>query len=278
VAIDVDAPIDRATAVLAVLFAGGACLPLDPAYPAERRSYMIADAQPALVLGAEHVARASGPLGAVASPGPDALAYVLYTSGSTGRPKGVALPHRALANLIDWQLADTPAARTTLQLAPASFDVSFQELFVTWCSGGLLVLADAETRRDVELLGARIAEARVERLFVPAVLLRELAERFAGEPARLASLVEVFASGEQLTVTPALARLFERLPACRLYNHYGPTETHVVTAYALPAEPRAWPAHVPIGRPIANVRALVLDRARELTPLGATGELAEPAR
>src|SRR5205807_3516214 len=98
----------------------------------------------------------------------DDLGYVIYTSGSTGRPKGVAMGHRPLANLLAWQLErfSAPAAARTLQFAPLSFDVAFQEIFSTWCCGGTLVLIDEALRRDPEALLAFVCEQRVERLFL----------------------------------------------------------------------------------------------------------------
>ena len=99
---------------------------------------------------------------------PSSLAYVLYTSGSTGRPKGVALPHRALVNLVAWACAARPdRGRRVLQFSPLGFDVSFEELFSTWASGGTLVLMPEEARRDPNALLAFLAEKRIERLFQP---------------------------------------------------------------------------------------------------------------
>src|SRR5207245_4006781 len=105
---------------------------------------------------------------------PRNLAYVLYTSGSTGKPKGVAMPHRALVNLIEWQKEQAKAART-LQFAPLSFDVSFQETFSTWCSGGTLVLLDEATRRDPEALVQLLERSKIQRLFLPSVALQHIA-------------------------------------------------------------------------------------------------------
>jgi amino acid adenylation domain-containing protein len=200
----------------------------------------------------------------------DGLAYVLHTSGSTGRPKAVCMPHRGLANLIGWQGG---AALRTLQLAPWWFDVSFQELFSTWCSGGLLVLADPELRQDPSLLGALIAEQRIERLFVPPVVLQQLAERFWDDAGQLSSLRQVIAAGEQLRLTRELIKLFAALPDCTLENQYGPTETHVVTAHRLGGPPSGWPLHPPIGKPIAGTRIYILDAAGQPQPIGVPGEL-----
>ncbi|MCB1054465.1 MAG: AMP-binding protein, partial [Acidobacteria bacterium] len=157
-------------ALLAVLEAGGVYLPLDPSYPPERLAFMAADAGAAVVLASaatvgalpaglpllrlEEVAaalaresdagcpeRRGGELGR----GPESLAYLIYTSGSTGRPKGVAMPHGPLLNLLRWQRRRSAGGRT-LQFAPLSFDVHFQELFSTWDTGGCVVLVRDEVR------------------------------------------------------------------------------------------------------------------------------------
>ena len=203
---------------------------------------------------------------------PDDLAYVLYTSGSTGRPKGVAMRHGALAQLIAWQLAVTPSPWRTLQYTSPSFDVSFQEIFSTWAAGGTLVLISEEARRDPAELLARLHAERIERLFLPFVALQQLAEAARGV-AVPETLREVITAGEQLRVTPALVELFARLPAARLHNHYGPSETHVATAWILTGDPADWPALPPIGRPVSGGIARVVDADGGAVPIGTPGEL-----
>ncbi|HET7230087.1 MAG TPA: non-ribosomal peptide synthetase, partial [Longimicrobium sp.] len=281
-------------AVLAVLKAGGACVPLDPAYPPGRLAFMAADAGLAAVvtqasLGdavAAAVPRACVDAQAdeiAQNPATDPgvrvdagnLAYVLFTSGSTGRPKGVMLPHGALANLAAWHGADPVLAepRRTLQFASLSFDVSFQEIVATLAQGGALVLVDEEVRRDPAALVRFIARHGVERIFVPFVALQALAEA-AGEPGAPAlALREVVTAGEQLAATPQLRALAASAPGCRVVNHYGPTETHVATAHTLGPDPSAWPALPPIGRPVANTRVYVLGAALAPAPIGVPGEL-----
>ncbi|HEY0783170.1 MAG TPA: condensation domain-containing protein, partial [Thermoanaerobaculia bacterium] len=253
-------------AVLAALKAGAAYLPIDPAYPAERQAFMLADAAAAVLLAD---GRASGGLPPFAGPvlwleketatadappaglpTPLSLAYVLFTSGSTGRPKGVAMSRGALANLLAWQEREalaTPAR--TLQFASLSFDVSFQEILSTVWTGGTLVLVDEATRRDGEALLTLLARERVERVFLPFVALRHLAEAAELTGHRLPlRLRDVVAAGEQLQVTPVVVSWLSRLPGVRLHNHYGPTEAHVVTALTLGGPPAAWPALPSIGR------------------------------
>ncbi len=158
--------------LLGILMAGGACVPLDPAYPDERLAFMLRDSGAPLLLTRRGLLErlpvesvqsalcmdeplaplpedASGiSLDLRKSPGSQSLAYIIYTSGSTGKPKGVAMPHRTLVNLISWQNRELGFGGTTLQFAPLSFDVSFQEIFSTLCAGGTLVLVPEKLRQD----------------------------------------------------------------------------------------------------------------------------------
>ncbi len=280
--------------LLAVLKAGGAYVPLDPDYPTERLAYMLKDAGVRVLLSQRRLATrlpagverlvcldepipsataATATVAAVVKP--DHLAYVIYTSGSTGQPKGVAMPHRPLVNLLAWQGRDSRAGRgtRTAQFTSLSFDVSFQEIFSTWSSGGTLVMVAQTTRRDPVALWKLLADARVERLFLPFVALQQLAEAASESELTPRHLREVITAGEQLQITGKLVALFERLPGCTLHNHYGPSESHVVTAYSLAGPPRTWPPLPPIGRPIQNTRLYVLDPHGQPLPVGVPGEL-----
>ncbi|MBK6812865.1 MAG: AMP-binding protein [Sandaracinaceae bacterium] len=183
--------------------------------------------------------------------GPDALAYVIYTSGSTGNPKGVALGRAALSNLIAWQRKASMAGpgTRTLQFAPLSFDVHFQEMFSTWTTGGTLVLVTDELRLDAVRLLELISSEGIERLFLPFVALQNLCEIATGHQRVPSCLKEVVTAGEQLKVTPHIARFFEQLPGSRLHNHYGPSETHVVTAHVLTGPPALLRHCPPSARP-----------------------------
>src|SRR5690606_30757677 len=210
------------------------------------------------------------------------LAYVLYTSGSTGKPKGVAMTHGPLVNLIQWQTREpgNDAPLRTLQFAALGFDVAFQETFATLATGGELHLIDQDTRLSAGKLFEFIVERRIERLFLPYFALQMLAEGLEGQLAALApgervrcDLRQVITAGEQLRIEPKIVRFFEHLPGCRLHNHYGPTETHVVTALTLGEDPATWPRLPSIGRPIANARVYVLDGRGRPLPAGVVGEL-----
>ncbi len=280
-------------AVLGTLRAGGAYLPIDPSYPAERIAQMIEDGAPrvvlterrhqhlftgtqATVLPIEEIDLTQGEAFTGPSPaGPEHLCYVLFTSGSTGRPKGVMMHHAPLLNLIHWQLRTSICGEgdRTLQFAPISFDVSFQELFTTFAQGGTLVLIDDEDRLNSTQLLRKIIAQRVNRIIVPYVALQYLAEAVERSGEVPATLKEVFTSGEQLKITPAIANLFKHLPGRRFCNQYGPTEGHVVSELELKGDPSTWPALPTIGRAIDNVRLLILDDAMRPVKAGEEGEL-----
>ena len=300
VGICLDRGIDMIVGLLATLKAGGGYVPLDSAYPKERLAFMLADSKPvALLLNSENMEQFSDQserlkmicLDAQTSPWlqfPDSnlnsqyiglhsgnLAYVIYTSGSTGQPKGVAMPHGPLVNLITWQLKNTRVNSTarTLQYSPISFDVSFQEIFATGCGGGELVLVDELTRHDPLLLLKYLDKNRIERLYLPFIALEQIARSAVSNSFFPDSLREVVTAGEQLRMTPEIRGFFAGMNDCQLVNQYGPTETHVVTAFALPLRSTEWETLPPIGRPIANTQIYILDSNGEPVPVGIKGEL-----
>jgi amino acid adenylation domain-containing protein len=296
VGICLERSVEMIVGILGILKAGGAYMPLDPSYPAERLQYMVKDAAPAVVLSQASLLGALPPSSArlialdeqlkqlAQHPAEDlhvreagltgqSLVYVIYTSGSTGRPKGTAMTHRAMVNLIEWHRGRFSEGARVLQFAALSFDVAFQEIFSTLCTGSTLVLVDEWTRRDARALLEYLKAHEIERLFVPPLMLQSLAEcvRSGGEAP--VQLQDVVAAGEQLRVSPEVVELFGQLSGCRLHNHYGPTETHVVTALTLSGDPTQWPALPSIGRPIANTQLYVLDGRGEPTALGVPGEI-----
>ena len=203
------------------------------------------------------------------------LAYVIYTSGSTGNPKGVAMPHRALTNLIEWQTSAldlVPEART-LQFSSISFDASFNEMFTCWHTGGMLVLASDELRRDTSRLIDFLNEQRVRRLFLPYVALSQIANVFSETGQFPEHVREILCTAEQLQVSDSVRQLFARTSACRLLNEYGPSESHVVTVHELQGPANGWPKLPPIGKPIANTEIYLLDANMDVCPVGVPGEL-----
>jgi len=293
--------IELVVGVLGILAAGGACVPLDLELPPGRLGFILEDSGavavvigsgltgtvacegvdrlglPEVPIAADPAQTRPEPQGHWASSGPSSLAYVIYTSGSTGRPKGVGMEHRGLVNLVRWQLSHDEHHRggRTLQLSSIGFDVSFQEIFTTLAAGGTLVTLSEEVRRDPAALLQLLDAARIERLFLPFVALQQLARAAVGlEPPLVpACLVEIVTAGEQLETTAALRQWFRAMPGCALHNHYGPTESHVVTALRLPDEVDTWEPLPAIGRPLAGITVRVLDPRLEPVPIGVVGQL-----
>ena len=280
--------------LLAVLKAGGAYVPLDPTYPRERLGFMLRDSRARILLAPTrllehfpgHETRVIGldsvealvsgestanPVRAISGKN---LAYMIYTSGSTGRPKGAMIPHRALANHMRWMqhtFAITPADRV-LQKTPFSFDASVWEFYLPLLTGGTLVLAGPDDHRDVEALVAAIRRQRVTILQGVPSLLRILVEVDGLREAD--SLRYVFSGGEPLTAE--LRDRFFAVTGAAVCNLYGPTEACIdTTFYVCPRdeEGSADRSAVPIGRPIWNATAYVLDEHRQPVPVGVAGEL-----
>ncbi|WP_230686333.1 non-ribosomal peptide synthetase [Catellatospora vulcania] len=248
-------------AMLAVMRAGAAYVPVDPAYPPARQELILAGAEPALVLDGLDAVPAASSGGAI----PAGTAYVMYTSGTTGRPKGVVVPHTALGNLLVG-IAETLGSRPGdrwLGLTPLSFDISGLELFLPLVTGGRLVIAGEAGGLDGRAVGALIEREGVTHVQATPSGWQVLLE--AGFDGRAA--VTALAGGENLPLD--LARKL-RARVARLVNVYGPTETTIwSTAEEIPAEPDT----VTIGRPIANTRTYILDDDGRPLPIGVWGEL-----
>ncbi|MGL5836343.1 MAG: amino acid adenylation domain-containing protein, partial [Waterburya sp.] len=295
VGICLERSLEMVVALLGILKAGGAYLPLDPVYPQERISFMLQDTQaPVLLTSKNLVARLpeynaevvcldeyweviaqESQENLITGVSLANLGYIIYTSGSTGKPKGVTMTQLALGNLIQWQLQNTKvsAQSTTLQFSPISFDVSFQEIFATWSSGGTLVLIAEELRTDARALVNFLKKQAIERLFLPFVALQQLAEVVESTKLVPENLREIITAGEQLQITPAISYLFSKLNNASLSNHYGPSESHVVTAFNLNGSVKTWSPLPPIGRPIANTQIYILDSHLQPVPIGVFGEL-----
>ncbi|MFK0019126.1 amino acid adenylation domain-containing protein [Streptomyces sp. NPDC090798] len=293
---------DLIVTFLAVLKTGAAYLPIDPAYPAERIRYILTDAQPALVVtngsggplpaaldvllldGADTVRELSRE--AATDPAdsdrtapllPETSSYVIYTSGSTGRPKGVVMTAVALRNLLVWNasaVAVRPGARVA-QFSAISFDASEHEILSALFNGKTVCVPDDETRLDPSALARWLDRHDVDELFAPDLVVGAVCEAAMEQGLALGSLRHVMQAGEALRLTDGVRAFHTRYSHVRLHNHYGPSETHVVTGYTLPDRVPDWPATAtaPIGPPIWNTRAYVLDRHLNPVPPGVSGEL-----
>ncbi|GGZ38214.1 hypothetical protein GCM10010343_76350 [Streptomyces avidinii] len=288
VGVVMDRGVDLVVALLAVMKAGGAYLPVDPEYPAERIAYVLADAGVPLVLSHTAVADvvpAGVPVVVVDDPSvvaelavlsdvPDVpvrggvelescnAAYVIYTSGSTGRPKGVVIPHGALVNHLfaAGERVGVAAGDRLVAVTTVSFDIAALELFLPLVSGASVVLASRETVRDPAALAELVCSSGANVLQAVPSLWRALLEE-EGWPVGVRALV----GGEALP--RELAQRFTDL-GVRAVNLYGPTEA---TVWATSAEVAS--DVVSVGRPFANVRAYVLDRSMRPAPVGVAGEL-----
>ncbi|AOM41383.1 amino acid adenylation domain-containing protein [Xenorhabdus hominickii] len=283
-------------ALQAILEAGAAWLPLDTAYPDERLTIILKDAQPRLVITeSEFQARFANqallllldkladetqqPIHLAANVTPEHTAYIIYTSGSTGQPKGVMVSHQAIVNRLLW-MQDTyqlTADDVVLQKTPCSFDVSVWEFFWPLMTGAQLMMAPPEAHRDPATLLQLIDDYRVTTLhFVPsmlATLMDSLVLREQDAPF-CHSLRRVFCSGEALSCE--LARRYQTLVAAPLHNLYGPTEAAVDVTWQ-PASgdalERCTSAGVPIGRPVWNTQLRILDTWLRPVPIGVAGDL-----
>ncbi|WAL99399.1 non-ribosomal peptide synthetase [Streptomyces sp. Je 1-369] len=275
--------VDMVVGELGVWKAGGAFVPLDPEYSADRLSFMVADSGAGVVVGAgeslagvavggarvvllgEDDAECSEvPVGVRLSA--ELLAYVIYTSGSTGRPKGVAVAHGGVANLAAAMrpVLGVDAGVSVLQFASFSFDAAVLDVAVTLSGGGTLAIASAEERAEPSALVAMIESAGVSTASVVPSLLGVL------DPATVPGVHNWVLGAELLT-----GELASRWTAqARVWNTYGPTEATVM-ATAGPVDATTGPTDdpPPIGRPLGNVRTYVLDGFLRPLPVGATGEL-----
>ncbi len=276
--------------IMAVLKAGGACVPLDPSYPAERLAHVSEDTQFQVLLTQSHLRSQLPPeITQVVSLdsewaqlehenadpvpsqcGPENLAYVIYTSGSTGKPKGVQITHRNLVHSTHARSLyyGTDAGRFLL-LSSYAFDSSLVGIFGTLCRGGTLVLTPGPLQSNLIRLADFVEQHRVSHLLCVPSLYSLLLDQ--AKPAQLGSLRVAIVAGE--SCTPELAkRHYSQLPQTMLFNEYGPTEAAVwSTVYK--CQPEQSGKLVPIGRPIPNAQIYVLDAHLNPMPVGAPGEL-----
>ncbi|NWB45063.1 non-ribosomal peptide synthetase, partial [Pseudomonas gingeri] len=271
--------LDTLVGLLAILKAGAAYVPVDPAHPDERVGYLLDDSAPVAVL-TQHallgrLPELSVPLIALDRPHwpehgdnpqvpgltPGHLAYVIYTSGSTGQPKGVMVEHRTLGNLVDWhcQAFDLHAGTHTASVAGFGFDAMAWEVWPALCAGAVLHLPPAEIGNEQldALLDWWLAQP-LEVAFLPTPVAEYAFSRDRQHP----TLRTLLIGGDRL-------RQFNRDPGFAVVNNYGPTETTVVASSGLMAVGGV----LHIGKPVSHARLYVLDERREPVPLGVPGEL-----
>lgn len=301
VAIGIPASADAVVAMLAVLKAGAAYLPLDPGLPDDRRRFMLDDASVAIVVTSsseeeeEEDGRAGLPpavravadrrvldlrrsraaIGAESAEplahtaGGDDPAYVIYTSGSTGEPKGVLVPHRGIVRLVDGvSYMDLGEGVRLLQLAPLSFDASVFEVFGPLFNGGTVVLTDPGRPFVDRVLDAVARDAPNAAVLVTPQLHLLVDHHLEA----LRPLRQLLFGGDVASVDHLRRARAALGSSTRLIHAYGPTESTVI-ATTWPVDDVPGGGSLPIGRPIENTQAYVLDERQQLVPIGAEGEL-----
>ncbi|WP_055108259.1 non-ribosomal peptide synthetase [Paenibacillus ihumii] len=287
VALRVERSFEMVAAILAILKAGGAYLPIDPEFPAERVEYMLEDSGARVLLSRGPQAAELGFRGEWIDllepelyqgdasplerrPEPGHLAYVIYTSGSTGQPKGVMIEHRNLSHILHALQRAYPLQREDRYALKTNytFDVSVSELFGWIPGGGALVVLPPGAEKEPEAILSAIEAERITHInFVPSML--QLFVMAGQRLERLNQLKYLFVAGEALPVQLA-DKLREQADGVRLENIYGPTEgTIYATRYSVTGGERT----MPIGKPLDNVRAYIVNEAGQLQPPGVPGEL-----
>lgn len=276
VGVYVDRSFEAIFAILGISKSGCICVPLDKTYPRERIEYIIENSQiKTIIFDKNDPNFLKGDLinvsdlllgdtreivGFTENFFNQGTMYYLYTSGSTGKPKGIRMTFRSINNLIRWQIESSGnSGQKTLQFAPLSFDVSFQEIFSTLSSGSELVLIKDSERFNLEHISEIIYEDGITRVFLPCVAFNQIIKYNHN----LISLREINISGEQLKVSSRIRDFFKDRE-CILCNQYGPTETHVVSQYRFSPLVSEWKDLPPIGRPISNIDLQIINDAGDV--------------
>lgn len=293
--------VDMVVALLGVVKAGAAYLPVDPELPDERIEIMLRDCAPIVVITtSDLVSRVSATSHRLVVDSaelatslaefdgadltdmdrtmpllPEHPLYVIYTSGSTGRPKGVVLPASAMVNLLAWHAEVMPGGTgvTTAQFASLSFDAAAQEIFSALTCGKTLAVPRDDVRKDVERLVSWLDRQQVNELFAPTPVVEAVGDAARRLDLDLPGLRHIAQAGEALTLHRSIREFCAGGTGRQLHNYYGPTETHVVTGCTVPAAAIERGETPPIGPPIWNTATYVLDGTLRPVPIGVPGEL-----
>jgi tyrocidine synthetase-3 len=277
--------------ILGILKSGAACLPIDLSYPEKRKTYMLKDCDVKFflinkkqdqekietlnfvkVIGLNNESNFDEDNSALSLINTNKdLIYVIYTSGSTGQPKGVMLEHRNLVNLIENNKYLNVELEKVLQFNSVSFDVSFQEIFSTLLYGGTLYLINDDERKEIPNLFDLVKKHSISTVFFPTAYLKTIFNDYEDIDIIPPCIKHVVTAGEQLTISDVFKNYLKQ-KQIYLHNHYGPSETHVVTTLTI--EPNNEISEFPsIGHPIQNTSVFILDRFKNIQPIGIAGEL-----
>ncbi|BAY73763.1 amino acid adenylation domain-containing protein [Nostoc linckia NIES-25] len=294
VAICLERSIDMVVGILAILKAGGAYIPLDPSYPVERLNFMLSDSQTSILISNQEILEKlslsspknicldihkdeiaqQSPENPINISKPEHLAYIIYTSGSTGTPKGVLGTHRGTVNGLHWLWKTYPFTpeEVCCQKTAISFVDSVWEIFAPLLQGIPTVIISNATLLDPQLFIEALAHHQVTRIIVVPSLLRLLLDNYHHLIKKLSQLKLWITSGEALSIN--LAKTFrEVMPFAKLINLYGSSEVSANATYYDTSLLQDQANTVPIGRPIDNTQAYVLNRNLQPTPVGIIGEL-----
>ncbi|MGR7943672.1 amino acid adenylation domain-containing protein [Paenibacillus sp. M.A.Huq-81] len=289
VAIMADRSIEMVVGMLAILKAGGAYMPIDRMYPAERTQYMLKDSEAVLLLTYGVEAQLAGGTVEILDLGdkrsyaaddsnmsnvnfPNSPMYVIYTSGTTGRPKGILMPHLSIVNLLAFQKQKTTInTRRTLSLASVGFDVFTQETFSTLLFGGTLFVVEESVKHDPWQLIQFIESHEISTVFLPTAYLKHMISNSDYSDKLLQHTEHLVVAGEKLELNKEFIDNSLQRKA-QIHNHYGPSETHVVTTFTMGSND-SLALIPPIGKPISNTWVYIVDESNNLQPTGASGEL-----
>ena len=295
VGIMVERSIEMIVGVLGILKSGAGCLPISIKYPMNRVEYMLKDSKAEYILTTDTWRKELEKIddvreeqlieireeikrdGNINNPEiinkTNDLLYLIYTSGTTGKPKGVMVGQRVINSLSSYCINETEInfKSRVLQYSSIGFDVAFEDIFCTMLSGGELCIADEESKVNVKKLLDLINTNNIETVHLPVALVKHIFsdESHANEFPKCVK--HMIASGEQLVI-PSLLKKHMKKNKLRIHNHYGPSETHVLTTYTQSYNGKITTLP-PIGKPIGNTRVYILDKDDRMLPIGVFGQL-----
>ncbi|WP_141668677.1 amino acid adenylation domain-containing protein, partial [Clostridium mediterraneense] len=282
--------IEMVISIIATLKAGGAYLPIDINYPKERIEFILENSGCKLLLTEKELVKDIDFNGEIlhledktlyegnrenflVERTAESLIYIIYTSGTTGTPKGVMFKDSSLANLINFEINDTTIEldKKVLQFANLCFDVASQEILSTLVAGGALYLIKEELRKDVDRLLEFVTKNEIKTVFLPTAYFKLLQSERNYIETIIKNTNHIVVAGEQLTLTLETQNLIAENKV-KLHNHYGPSETHVVTTLTIDSKNNI--KGIPtIGTPIANNKIFILDKMMNKVPINVQGEM-----